>query len=95
MSFAGRKEVKKVEQQELRYKRPFPVSFNEPKKQEDVKLVVMEKVQENMNNVKQQHETAAECVAGRGALEDTSGGGFKGSDLLQNQRKKVFIRSRL
>ncbi|KAF3453620.1 hypothetical protein FNV43_RR04061 [Rhamnella rubrinervis] len=91
-SLTGKKQVKKIEHQELRYQ-PFPDSFNEEKKQ-DVKLVMehmqskMEKMQEDMSNIKQQHKTSAKCVVGTGALEKTSDEGFKGSDLMQNQKKK-------
>ena len=99
LSFAGKKQVKKIEHQEPRYQ-PFADHFNEEKKQ-DVKLVMehmqskMEKMQEDMNNTKQLHKTSAKCVVGTGALEKTSDEGFKGSDLMQNRKKKVFIRSRL
>lgn len=54
----------------------------------------MEKMQEeDINKIKQQHEISAKCIAaGTGSLGKTSD---EGNNIVQNLRKKVFIRSRL
>ncbi|KAH7546483.1 hypothetical protein FEM48_Zijuj01G0205700 [Ziziphus jujuba var. spinosa] len=101
-SLAGKKQVKKNEHRVSKYE-PFPVSMNDKGKVENLKLVMenmqpkMEKMQEDdVNNIKQQHEISAKYkAAGTGALEKTLDEGNKGSDIVQTQRKKVFIRSRL
>lgn len=81
---------------------PLSVSPNDNKKPEDLKLAMedmrakMEDMQEDTNIVKQQHNISAEHVvrsADPKKMQD--GGGIQGSDPLPNNKKKIFIRSRL
>ncbi|PON36846.1 hypothetical protein TorRG33x02_348560 [Trema orientale] len=67
----GGKQVNKVEQEELK-DQPFPLPFNDKNKPRDLKLV-MEKIQEDMNNMKQHHKiSAANCVEESEALKKIS-----------------------
>lgn len=60
MGFAGGKQVNKIEQEELK-DQPFTLPFNDKNKLRDPKLV-MEKMQEDVNNIRQQHKISASCV---------------------------------
>lgn len=80
---------------------PLSASLDDKKKPEDLKLVMeemhakMEQMQEDTNIVKQQHKTSAEHVEGSRHPKKMPDEGVQGSDLLQNKKKKIFIRSRL
>ncbi|CAB4277606.1 unnamed protein product [Prunus armeniaca] len=97
----GRKQVYQIVQEGLK-DQPPSVSPNDNKKPEDLKLAMkdmhakMENMQEDTNIVKQQHNISAEHVMGSAdpkKMPDERG--IQGSDLLQNNKKKIFIRSRL
>ena len=58
-------------------------------------LAELEKIQEDMSDVKQQHKVSAKCVEESESSKKKPEEDMKGSDLLQKNRKRVFIRSRL
>lgn len=76
-------------------------SLDDKKKPQDVKLGMeemqakMEKMQDDTNIVKQQHEISAIHVEGSDHPKKIPDEGIHGSDLPQTNRKKIFIRSRL
>ncbi|KAK9291805.1 hypothetical protein L1049_019755 [Liquidambar formosana] len=55
----------------------------------------MEKMREEINDVKQQSMVSTECVEGSEPLKKISTEHIKGSDLPKTERKRVMIRSRL
>lgn len=80
---------------------PLSTSLDDKKKPQDVKLGMeemqakMEKMQEDSNIVKQQHEISAIHVEGSDHPKKIPDESIHGSDLPQTNRKKIFIRSRL
>lgn len=54
----------------------------------------IEKLQDDMNNTKQQNEVSTKCITGLDSFE-FSDEPIKSSTPLKSNRKKVFIRSRL
>ncbi|KAH0721951.1 hypothetical protein KY289_004995 [Solanum tuberosum] len=54
----------------------------------------MEKLQDDMNNTKQQNEVSTKCITGLDSFE-FSDDPIKSSTPSKSNRKKVFIRSRL
>ncbi|KAM1356626.1 hypothetical protein ACFX13_031452 [Malus domestica] len=100
-AFPGRKQAHQIVREGLKDHPPLSASLDDKKKPEDLKLVMeemhakMEQMQEDTNIVKQQHKTSAEHVEGSRHPKKMPDEGVQGSDLLQNKKKKIFIRSRL
>lgn len=101
LTTAGRKRGYQIVQEGLK-DQPLSVSPDDTKKPEDLKLAMedmnakMENMQEDTNIVKQQHNISAEHVMGSADPKKMPDGrGIQGADLLQNNKKRIFIRSRL
>ncbi|KAF5730655.1 hypothetical protein HS088_TW19G00248 [Tripterygium wilfordii] len=95
----GMKRVYKIVQERFMDRAPALPS-NGQNKCEDFALAEeiraeMEGAQENMTNLKQENMTSANYVDELQGTKKISNERFKGSDLLETERKRVFIRSRL
>ncbi|GLT67338.1 hypothetical protein SLA2020_396540 [Shorea laevis] len=94
----GGKKVYKIMQERL-IDRPSPC-LNEKKKPEDCRAVEkmqvkIEEIEEEMDNIKQQSTPSAKTVGVSEPLKKTPSGGNKGLDFDNDNRKRIFIRSRL
>jgi len=101
MLIAGRKQVDKMVPEGL-INIPMPTPLKT--KKQLIKKVAnefnfetkVEKMTEDMNNVKQQYKTSTKLVEESQQPPDKmDGDGFKGINLLQKNGRRVFIRSRL
>ncbi|XP_040988302.1 uncharacterized protein LOC121235929 [Juglans microcarpa x Juglans regia] len=97
----GRKQMHKIVQEGFRHQ-PASPALDDKKKPEDLKVVMQELqakedgVQEDTNKPKQGTRASAKSVNGSSAvLKKKPNDGKKGSDLLETDKKRVFIRSRL
>ncbi|KAG6689400.1 uncharacterized protein LOC122280481 [Carya illinoinensis] len=97
----GRKQMHKIVQEGFRHQ-PTSPALDDMKKPEDLKVVMQELqakedgVQEDTNKPKQGTRLSAKSVNGSSAvLKKKPKDSKKGSDLLETDKKRVFIRSRL
>ncbi|KAM5585897.1 hypothetical protein ABKV19_005018 [Rosa sericea] len=99
-ALAGRKQVYEIVQERLK-DQTLSTCLDDKKKPQDVKLGMeemqakMEKMQEDMNIVKQQHQISAKHVERSDHPKKMPDRSIHGADLPENNRKKIFIRSRL
>ncbi|XP_022142728.1 uncharacterized protein LOC111012775 [Momordica charantia] len=102
MAATGKNKVHKIIWQGGLKDIPHSSSLND-KKPEELKLVMdkkmqaeMEEAEERKNKMKQHHCTSANIVYGSEPLKKFPGEGAKGSaNTVQNDKKRIFIRSRL
>ncbi|CAK9321920.1 unnamed protein product [Citrullus colocynthis] len=96
---SGKNRAHKIGQGEIK-ETPHSSSLNE-KKPEELKLVMdkmqaeMEETEGHKNKMKQHHCTSAEVVDDSEPLKKLPGEGAKGSANVTENRKRIFIRSRL
>ncbi|XP_004294550.1 PREDICTED: uncharacterized protein LOC101309517 [Fragaria vesca subsp. vesca] len=99
-ALAGRKQVYEIVQERLKDQIPS-TCLDDKKKPQDVKLgteemqAKMEKMQEESNIVKLQHQISAKPVKRSDHPKKMPDESIHGSDVPENNRKKIFIRSRL
>ena len=68
----------------------------DPKVLDDIQSQIkMEKVEEDMNNLKQQYGTSSKSVDGSQLPKKPSDDGVKEIDLFKKNARRIFIRSRL
>lgn len=91
----------KIVQEGFRHQ-PATLALDDKKKPEDLKVVMLEQqamedgVQEDTNKPKQGTRVSAKTVNGSSAAwKKKPNDGKKGSDHLEADKKRVFIRSRL
>ncbi|KAJ9182832.1 hypothetical protein P3X46_006782 [Hevea brasiliensis] len=79
---------------------PTSLPLNNCKKPADVKLVEemqikVEEMLEDMAKLKQQNETSAKCMEGTKPVKKGPNEGSRKLDVLEPEKKRIFIRSRL
>ncbi|KAF2285946.1 hypothetical protein GH714_009137 [Hevea brasiliensis] len=79
---------------------PTSLPLNNCKRPADVKLVEemqkkVEEMLEDMAKLKQQNETSAKCMEGTKPVKKGPNEGSKKLDVLEPEKKRIFIRSRL
>lgn len=99
MDHAGGRKVYKIVQEGFKIQPSLcsvsdKTNFNGIESMEEMQTK-MEKMQEDMNVVKQQSKAAGKLSEGSKPQKKIPDEGIKGSDLLRTNKKRVFIRSRL
>ncbi|KDP38939.1 hypothetical protein JCGZ_00696 [Jatropha curcas] len=94
----GPKKLYRIVQERLKNP-PTSLSLKNCKKPEDVKLLedmqIKEEETEGMVKLKKQNDTSAKFVRGKEGLKKEPNEGNRSSDVLEPEKNRIFIRSRL